>query len=158
MSSEQQLPKIHEVNSKGAVTGSIEGTLKNLMKNKSYPFSATGGIWRDEQAGTLRFHGQMPDPERLGKHVAIWVQFKSSEQESNTYPVGDPAILGLGYIQYKNEENDGMDVLFKAESGEVVLQREQFQKPVNGQLAFKTATVGDDRYEVDVTYTVGDDF
>jgi hypothetical protein len=151
MSSKQLLPFERENNSKGVATGTMKGTLKNLRTNISYPFLARS-IWRDEQQGTLRFHGTMDDPETQGKLVAIGLQLSSSEQQSGTFPVGDSKILHLTFTQ---NGNDG-DVHFSAESGEVVLQRKQFQKPINGRLVFKTKAVGDDRYDVDVIFDISE--
>ena len=70
-----------------------------------------------------------------------------------TFPVGDPKILHLSYLQYGDEEN-GKTVYFEAASGEVVLEREPFQMPINGRLNFKTKTVGDDHYDVDVIFDI----
>ncbi|KNH29622.1 hypothetical protein ACS77_02810 [Pseudomonas syringae] len=151
MSSMELLPLEHPENSKGEAEGAIKGTITNLQTGKEYPFLASW-IYRDEQQGTLRFHGTMTDPEAPGKQVAVGVQFSQKNAPSGTYPFDDPQVLHLSYTKYG--EGDKPTVYFKAITGEIVLHNSYPQQPIDGGLSFTTETHGGDHYRVKVTFDI----
>ncbi|CAI8734111.1 DUF3237 domain-containing protein [Pseudomonas sp. IT-347P] len=141
-----ELPDSHE-GQKGEASGTIKGKVKNLKTGKVHDFKDPW-IWRDEQQGTLRFHGVVDDPEAPGEHVAIGLQLSSASQPAGEFKVGDPKILHLSYTKYGPP-----DVYFRAESGLVTLQR-QANNRINGSLKFESITIGDNQYAVDVIYDI----
>ncbi|MHC8394827.1 hypothetical protein ACYZT8_14410 [Pseudomonas sp. LB3P93] len=150
MSSNELLPTERKSDLKRVATGVMKGTLENLRTGKSYEFLATF-IHRDEQQGTLRFHGSMIDPEIPEKYVGVGLQLSSSSEPSGTFLVGDPRILHLSYTRYSD---DGSDDYFRAESGKVVLQRGADRNEINGRLDFKTESIDGNQYVADVVYAL----
>ncbi|MFJ2284815.1 hypothetical protein ACIOUF_00335 [Pseudomonas iridis] len=132
---------------KDEVEGTIEGHVKNLSTGVSHLFSDPW-IWRDEQAGTLRFHGVVPDPEKPGALVGILLTLASAAQPGGKFQVGAPEIEILGYLKYHPDQ------LFHAESGEVTLER-QPENRINGTLKFTTTSKGGEQYRVDVIFDIG---
>lgn len=136
---------ITEQTGKNANTGVIEGTVKNRHTETEYSFR-TEGTWRDEQNGTLRFHGSMKDPEGESKYMQVSLQLSKSDQPAGSIAVGDPKILHLALIKGESGEQ-----VFKAISGEVTLERHP-ENAVKGQLTFTTSTRVFISYDVDVTF------
>ncbi|MHC8344116.1 hypothetical protein [Pseudomonas sp. RT6P73] len=147
MSSKNLLPTERESGSNTEPTGTMKGTLINLRTAESYDYFATY-IYRDKQGGTLRFHGSMKNPEIPEKYVSVGLQLSKHDEASGEFEVGDPRILHLFYMQYDK------DVYFDAASGNVVFQRGEGQDEINGRLLFKTKTIGDVHYAVDVTFAI----
>ena len=150
MSSKPLSPSETSKTAKGEATGTIKGNITNLYTEKKYPFNATW-IFRDEQAGTLRFHGTMPDPEREGRTVMVAVQH-SQKDASGNYEVGDEHILHLRYSSLNL--SDGEKIAFDATTGTVGIQNRYPQQPVNGKLYFQTSRVGRDQYHVEVVFEI----
>ncbi|WP_283180365.1 hypothetical protein [Pseudomonas svalbardensis] len=150
MSSKPLSPSETSETAKGEAKGTIKGNITNLYTEKKYPFNATW-IWRDEQQGTLRFHGTMQDPEREGRTVVVGVRL-SQKDASGNYETGDERIL---YLSYSSRNlSDGGTIEFDATTGTVGIQNSYPQQPVNGKLDFQTSKVGRDHYHVEVVFEI----
>jgi hypothetical protein len=149
MSSKPLSPSRTSKTAKGEATGTLKGSITNRYTEKKYPFNATW-IWRDEQEGTLRFHGTMPDPEREGWTALLALQL-SQKDASGHYEVGDKQILHLGY---SSSHPDGSQASFEAKTGTVVIQNSYPEQPINGKLDFETLDWGNDLYHVEVIFEI----
>ncbi|MHC8350756.1 hypothetical protein ACYZT7_15785 [Pseudomonas sp. RT4P38] len=136
---------------KGSATGFIKGTVTNRQTNEEYKFNADG-IWRDEQEGTLRFHGSMVDPENPANIVGVALQLIKVDTPSGTYRFDSEKVLHLSY--FKQDVADSTKVhYYKANRGDVELINAYPDKPISGKLGFN-AGIMDDRYRVDVEYSI----
>ncbi|MHC8339285.1 hypothetical protein [Pseudomonas sp. HLT2-19-2] len=137
---------------KGVATGFIKGTVTNRQTNEEYKFNADG-IWRDEQEGTLRFHGSMVDPENPANIVGVALQLTKIDTPSGTYRFDSEKVLHLSY--FKQDVADSTKVhYYKANRGNVELKNTYPNQPISGMLVFNTESIEDISYKVDVKYSI----
>lgn len=127
-------------------SGSImKGSITNLSAGKSFDF-LTDLVHRDEQEGTFRLHGSMPDPRNPNEDVGIGFQLESKDSPSGTYLWDDQKVLNFSFIEYR------LQTRYDANEGYILLQRDPSEVRVNGRLKFKTIDIDGIKYEVDVIF------
>lgn len=142
------------MNDKQDLKDVLKGAVKNLRTGKEFKFDAKE-THRDEQQGTLRFHGTMFDPEiDDGFHLSvIAVNLRDKSDSGTEIPLDDPRVLLVAYTRYYSHEHPGFFYADKKKPGFVTLQHSGGR--INGRLQFTTEAVGDDSYEVDVIFDRG---
>lgn len=132
----------------------LKGTVKNLRTGKEYTIEARE-THRDEQQGTLRFHGTMLDPEvDDGVHLSvIAVNLKDKADSGTEIPLKDPRVLFVTYSRYDSPTQARVFYGDKEKPGFVTLQHSGGR--INGRLQFTTEAVGEDSYQVDVIFDHG---
>ncbi|MED7666531.1 hypothetical protein GXB78_04795 [Pseudomonas moraviensis subsp. stanleyae] len=130
----------------------LKGTVKNLRNGKEFKFYARE-THRDEQGGTLRFHGTMVDPEGNSSVdlSSIAVNLSNKADSGTEIPLTDARVLFVAYS--RNGATTRNFYADKEKPGFVTLQHSGDR--INGKLQFTTEALGDDSYEVDVIFDQG---
>lgn len=147
MSDEPGFLELYERNKgqkQGNVSGTIEGTVTNLATGIPFDFFSTWN-WRDTQGGTLRFFGNMDDPEEAGDKVAVGVEFYRADQESDVFELPHTKIRVINFWKYKGQQS------FKAASGRLEFHRYPDAR-ISGSMNFTSVTIGGISYKVQVNY------
>lgn len=132
----------------------LKGAVKNLRSGKELKFFASE-THRDEQGGTLRFHGTMVDPEGNSSfHLSsIAVNLSNKTDAGTEIPLTDARVLFVAYTRSGATTEPRHFYADKEKPGFVTLQHSGDR--INGKLQFTTEAVGDDSYEVDVIFDQG---
>lgn len=140
---------------RGTATGTMTGTVKNLYTNVESFFEAEW-IWRDNQEGTLRFHGTVDDLEKPGETALIGLLLDREDVSSGTYRIGDTQVkLTMSYMTFIRETGAGKRQFIGLE-GWVELKNSYPDKPISGTLWFKTKSIVHNNYEVNLKFDITD--
>ncbi|SDR30767.1 hypothetical protein SAMN04490186_4949 [Pseudomonas grimontii] len=140
---------------RGTATGTMTGTVKNLYTNVVSTFKAEW-IWRDNQEGTLRFHGTVDDLEKPGETALIGLLLDREDVSSGTYRIGDTQVkLTMSYMTFIRETGAGKRQFIGLE-GWVELKNSYPDKPISGTLWFKTKSIVLNNYEVNLNFDITD--
>jgi hypothetical protein len=129
-------------------TGTLTGTLTELISGKEYPLTAYGFSRSVDNGRWISIWGE--DPEWPGQRQEYWIHVKMNvvEPPSGTYQVGDAKWGGVEYWRVSTEMGYG------AESGQLVLRNFESVRHLEGELEIVTAQVKDIKYKLNIEFTV----
>jgi len=127
-------------------TGTVSGTIKNLVSGKTYDLTAT--FFARDYASPWGVYFSGPDPEENGGQYSLQIHFDVAEPATELYELGSAGFAHAAYVRWPSE------AFYTVESGVLDLKNFDSVRHLEGDLKAITFGTWERKYELNLHFSI----
>jgi hypothetical protein len=133
-------------NAEQGSTGTVSGTVKNLVSGKTYDLTAT--FFARDYATPWGVYFAGPDPEESGGQYSLQIHFDVAEPATGSYELGSAGFAYAVYARWPSE------AFYTVESGVLDLKNFVSVRHLEGDLKAITLGRWERKYELNLKFSI----